>query len=214
MKLQFRAFATLIAAALMLASCGGGNPNTTTYRDADNRALFELPKDWNLYPADELIQIGRPVPFLPDIGGYRPISFVAFDGAAGRSLENLKLDVAASPYPVGAQIIRQISPEDRSLLSRRILALSAYDMVNAAQGVEMIQSEDFTFGRDYEGIRRLVGVTDEDGELEGAVYILAVTNPEDTELYSMAAGCSLDCFNRDADEIFGAVDSWVVNTRR
>ena len=214
MNPQLRALATLIAAAMVLTACGGGSPDKTTYRDADDRTLFELPNDWNLYPADELVQIGRPVPFLPDIGGYRPISFVAFDGAAGRSLENLKLEVAMSPYPIGAQIVRQIGPDERSLLSRHILALSAYDMVNAAQGIQMIESEDFSFGRDYDGVRRLVGVTNEDGRIEGAVYILAVTNPEVTEIYSMAAGCSLACFNRQSTEIFEAVNSWAVNTRR
>ena len=166
MNRKLHGLAALIAVAMALSACGGGNPDTITYRDADNRSLFELPKDWNLYPADELVQVG-PVPFLPDIGGYRPVSFVAFDGAAGRSLDNLRVEVAASPHPIGAQIIRQISPEDRSLLSRQILALSAYDLVNAAQGVEMIQSEDFSFGRDYDGIRRLVGVTDDDGDLGG-----------------------------------------------
>ena len=207
-----RVLATLIVGAFMLTACGVGNPDTTTYRDTENRSLFELPNEWNLYRADELVQIG-PVPFLPDIGGYRPVSYVAFDGAAGRNLENLALDVTESPFPVGAQIIRQISPDEKEILSRRMMAMSAYNVQNPGQGVE-INIEDFSFGRDYEGIRAFVGFTREDGGLEGLVYVLAVTNPEVTELYSMAAGCSLDCFSRQQEHILEAVDSWVVNTRR
>ena len=202
----------LVGVALLLAACGGGDPDITVYRDAEDRSLFELPKGWNLYLADELSQI-TPVPFVPDIGGYRPISFVAFDGAAGRNLDNLFLDAASSPFPVGAHIIRQISPEEKDLLSRRQMAVSAYDVTKPGQGVE-IDTWDFTFGRDFEGIGATVGLTTEDGQGQGLVYILAVTNPETTELYSMAAGCSWECFAREGEQIVAAVESWIVNTRR
>ena len=212
MKRTLRTGVVSVAAVLFIAACGGGNSDTVTYRDAENRSLFELPNEWNLYRADELIQI-VPVPFLPDIGGYRPISFVAFDGAAGRSLDNLAVDVTTSPYPIGAHIIRQISPDEKDLLSRRIMALSAYDVMDGGQGVN-VDTWDFTFGRDYKGIGASVGLTNEDGRRQGLVYVLAVTNPEGTELYSMAAGCSLDCFTRQGEQIVEAVDSWVVNTRR
>jgi hypothetical protein len=197
---------------MLLTACGGGDPDITVYRDTENRSLFELPKDWNLYRADELSQIA-PVPFVPDLGGYRPISFVAFDGAAGRDLNNLSLDAASSPFPVGAQIIRQISPEEKDLLSRRLMAVSAYDVTDPGQGVE-IDTWDFTFGRDFEGIAATVGLTAQDGQSQGLVYVLAVTNPEATELYSMAAGCSLECFSREGEQIVAAVESWIVNTRR
>ncbi len=200
-----------LVGVMLLTACGGGDPDITVYRDAENRSLFELPKNWNLYRADELSQIA-PVPFVPDIGGYRPISFVAFDGAAGRNLDNLSLDAATSPFPVGAHIIRQISAEEKDLLSRRLMAVSAYDVTNPGQGVE-IDTWDFTFGRDFEGIGATVGLTTQDGQSQGLVYVLAVTNPEATELYSMAAGCSLECFAREGEQIVAAVESWIVNTR-
>lgn len=212
MRAHSRIAILVLAGAMLLAACGGDDPDTTVYRDADNRSLFLLPNDWNLYRADELSQIA-PVPFVPDLGGYRPISFVAFDGAAGRDLNNLSLDAATSPFPVGAQIIRQISVEEKDLLSRRLMAVSAYDVTNPGQGVE-IDTWDFTFGRDFEGIGATVGLTAQDGQSQGLVYVLAVTNPEATELYSMAAGCSLECFAREGEQIVAAVESWIVNTRR
>ncbi len=212
MRAHSRSAILVLVGAMLLTACGGGDPDITVYRDTENRSLFELPKDWNLYRADELSQIA-PVPFVPDLGGYRPISFVAFDGAAGRDLNNLSLDAASSPFPVGAQIIRQISPEEKDLLSRRLMAVSAYDITDPGQGVE-IDTWDFTFGRDFEGIAATVGLTAQDGQSQGLVYVLAVTNPEATELYSMAAGCSLECFAREGDQIVAAVESWIVNTRR
>lgn len=212
MKPRIRACAAAVAAALALGACGLGSPDSVTYRDAENRSLFELPDEWNLYTADELIRV-TPVPFLPDIGGYLPISFVAFDGAAGRSLDNLAVDATTSPYPIGAHIIRQISPEEKDLLSRRIMTLAAYDVTQGGQGVQ-IDTWDFTFGRDYSGIGAQLRLTNEDGRRQGLVYVLAVTNPEGTELYSMAAGCSRDCFTRQRQQIVDAVNSWAVNTRR
>lgn len=212
MRAHSRSAILVLVGAMLLTACGGGDPDITVYRDTENRSLFELPKDWNLYRADELSQIA-PVPFVPDLGGYRPISFVAFDGAAGRDLNNLSLDAATSPFPVGAQIIRQISPEEKDLLSRRLMAVSAYDITDPGQGVE-IDTWDFTFGRDFEGIAATVGLTAQDGQSQGLVYVLAVTNPDTTELYSMAAGCSLECFAREGEQIVAAVESWIVNTRR
>jgi len=213
MSKSVRSVAAALAAVMALAACGSGSADTTTYRDSSDRTLFELPNAWNVYVADELTQLGA-VPFIPDLGsGYPAVSFVAFDGAAGRDLQNITLDVTQSPYPIGAHVIRSIGSQDRDLLSRQTLALSAYDL-GTAQGIQAIESEDFSFGREYDGIRRLVGITGDDGELAGAIYILAVTNPDTTEMYSMAAGCSLTCFNEQADEIFKAVDSWLVNTRQ
>lgn len=198
---------------LLLVACGLGGSDTTTYRDAQDRSLFELPDNWNLYGAEEVSRLEE-VPLIPDMNGYQPISYVAFDGAAGRNLDNLTLEITKSPFPVGAQIIRQISPADKDLLSRQLLTLSAFDLGEPGLGVQSIQNEDFSFGRDYEGVRRLLGITDGEGQLQGAIYILAVTNPNATQLYSMAAGCSLACFQERRTEISRAVDSWIVNTRQ
>lgn len=202
------------AFAVILSACGGGgNPETITYRDVENRSLFELPNDWHLYRADELVQVA-PVPFLPDTGG-NILSFVAFDGAAGRNLGNVAVDAAASEFPVGAQIIRQIGDTERNDISNRSMALSAYNAYTAGLGVEMLNLiDDPEFDRNYDGIRGYLGVTLQDGTLEGVIYVRAVHNPEVTELYSMAAGCSVDCFTRERDAIEEAVNSWVVNTRR
>ena len=214
MRRLLRASASAAALAVLLSACGGGgNPDTITYQDAEDRSLFELPNDWHLYDADELVQV-LPAPFLPDTGG-NIVSLVAFDGAAGRDLDNVALDAAASEFPVGAQIIRRISDSERNDISNRSMAMSAYNVYSSGLGVEMYNLvDDPAFDRDYDGIRGYLGVTLQDGSLEGVIYVRAVHNPDMTELYSMAAGCSLDCFTREQEAIEGAVNSWVVNTRR
>ena len=213
MKRMLRGLVLVAALATVVSACGEGSSETITYHDADDRSLFELPNDWHLYPADELVQVA-PVPFLPDTGGHM-VSFVAFDGAAARNLGNVALDAAASEYPLGAQIIRQISDTQRNDISNRSMALSAYNVDSAGLGVEMLNLvDDPEFDRNYDGIRGYLGVTLEDGTLEGVIYVRAVHNPEMTELYSMAAGCSVDCFTRERQTIEEAVNSWIVNTRR
>ena len=58
MRAHSRIAILVLAGAMLLAACGGDDPDTTVYRDADNRSLFKLPNDWNLYRADELFCTG------------------------------------------------------------------------------------------------------------------------------------------------------------
>ena len=207
-----RTFGVVLGASLALSACASGDPDTQRYVNADDQSLFELPNDWNVYGADDLVQLGS-VPFLPNNGINPAIVSIAFDGAAGRNPDNLALATTASPYPIGAHLIRTIGQSERNFISRQVLAESAYDLLSA-QGVELVNDEDFSFGRDFDGIRRLYGFNNDDGQLEGVVYMVAVTNPDSTRLYSMSIGCSLTCFNEQSDEIYKAVDSWLVNTRQ
>lgn len=213
MKTATCQLALVVGTILIIGACGAGDTSDfTTYRDAEGRTLFELPADWNIYTADQLAQLDS-VPFLPNLGAFAPISFVAFDGAAAQNLDNVTIDVTESPYPVGAQIIRSINTFEKNSLSRQVLIESVYEL-SGVQGTQEFDGEDFSFGDQYDGVRRVIGLTDDDGETSGAIYLIAVTNPEATEMYSMAVGCSLACFNDQTDEILKAVDSWLVNTRR
>lgn len=209
-----RGAVTIVLLSLILVACtGGGSPDKITYRDSENRSLFELPKDWNLYRADELMQAGT-VPFLPNTGA-NIVSYVAFDGAAGRNLGNLVAGAAGAPYPLGAQIIRQVSADEKDLISNYYMATSTYATSNPSLGVQIIQLDDDPgFDREYDGVVGYLGVTQGGDDLQGVIYLRVGHNPDGTELYSMAVGCSLDCFRRQQQEIEQAVDSWVVNTRR
>lgn len=202
---------TLAAFALIVAACGGGSADSTEFKDPEERALFEIPNGWHLYEADELAQVPA-VPFV-NASEFPLVTQVGFDGGPGRAVTNLSADsLAAVDYPVGAYTVRAVGTEERDSLSRAALQ----DLVisdNAYQLGQVILSEDFDFGRDYEGIRRWIPYVDQTTAQTGLVYFISVTDPADTTVYTMAAGCSAVCWEQYRDDIIGVVDSWIVNTR-
>jgi len=201
-----------LAFAILVGACGGSAGDSVEFKDAEDRALFEVPRDWHIYEADELAQ----VPFVPFVnpGQYPIVTQVGFDGGAGRAVANLSTEsIAAVDFPVGAFSVRAVGTEARDGLSREAMQ----DLVisdNTFQFGQMLLSEDFDFGRDYEGIRRWIPYIDQTTSQTGLVYFISVTDPNDTTVYTMAAGCSAVCWEQYRDDIIGVVDSWIVNTRQ
>lgn len=208
-----RWFAAVAVISSLGIACGGAPSDRVRYTHPDDLALFEVPRDWHLYTEDELVQ--QSLPFVTNFVDTLPIASVAaFDAGTGRSIDNLQQPVAAVRYPVGSFVVRDVSRGERDLLSRAsletlILWPEFYTVTNRGTG-----EDDFDFGNDYEGIRRIVQFQDQATEERGVVAFVSVTNPDDTLIYSMAVGCSEECFERHADEIIEVVDSWVVNTRK
>lgn len=203
----------LLGLGLLAAACGGA-ADSIEYKDPADRALFKIPNDWHLYDSDELAGLGQ-VPFVAPIGA-SPLSIlsqVAFDGAPGRDISNLNISGAAAGYPVGAYSVRSVGFEDRVALSRQSLAETILSPVTFTYGQDLL-SEDFDFGQNYEGIRRFVPFTEAATADQGIVYFVSVTNPDDSRVYSMAAGCSNACWEIHGDEIVKVVDSWLVNTKQ
>ena len=102
---------------------------------------------------------------------------------------------------------------NRDFLSRSILEEAVIPQQVFTVGQDIV-AEDFDFGRNYEGIRRFVPIQDTTTEDEGIVYYVSVTNPEETTIFTIAAGCSRACWEAFQDDIVGVVDSWIVNTRQ
>lgn len=208
-----RCVAGVVAAfALVATACGGpGDPQTLTFKDPQERAVFEVPGDWHLYSADELAAVPS-IPFA-NPGDYPIVAQVGFDGGPGRAAGNLMESIASVGYPVGTYTVRAIGAEARDDLSRGVLQ----DLVisdNAYQFGQVLLSEDFDFGQDFEGIRRWIPFVDQTTSQTGLVYFISVTDPADTTVFTMAAGCSDVCWEQYAEEIIGVVDSWIVNTRQ
>lgn len=205
------ALAALLSLALVAAACGGTSSGIE-YKDPEDRALFVIPDDWNLYQPDELVTVPS-VPFSFAYAESLPvIARVAFDGAAGRDPANLAVSAAGAAYPVGVFTVRSIGG-NRDFLSRNVLEDAVVPQQVFTVG-EDILAEDFDFGRDYEGIRRFVPIQDTTTEDEGIVYYVTVTDPGETTIFTIAAGCSRACWGIFQDDIVGVVDSWIVNTRR
>ncbi len=204
-------FALTVLFALLAAACSSG-VSGNVYEDPNERVLFELPEGWHIYDQSELSQLEQ-VPLVGNESALPVISSVAFDGAPGRSLDNLSSNVATAAYPIGVQVIRSVTSEQRDLLSRALLedAVFSYSSLESAQE---ILSEDFSFGNDFDGIRRFVGFIDSTTSEQGAIYFVSVTDPTDSTIYTMAAGCSVTCFQQYQAQIQEVVDSWLVNTNQ
>ena len=208
-----RLAAAIAALALVAAACGGSAGGGTEYEDPNERALFVLPEGWNLYGPDELTSL----PFVPFGFAYTDtfpiVQQVAFDGAPGRDPSNLTVSTPGAAYPVGTFTIRSVGTTSRDFLSRGLLKNAVVPSEVFTIGDDLL-AEDIDFGRDYEGIRRFIPFQDENTEEQGVVYFITVTNPDDTAIYTIAAGCSTTCFETFQDDIQGVVDSWIVNTRQ
>ena len=208
----------IVAAATLFVmvsvACGGARSDRTEYKDPDDLALFEVPSEWNIYIADELTL--QDLPFVTSFVDTLPIiSVAAFDGRVGRNVTNLEQPVSLVRYPVGAFVVRNVSPTERDLLSRAtletlILWPEFYTVTNRGPNIDT----DFDFGNDYVGIRRVVRFEDMATQENGIVAFASVTNPDDSLIYSVAVGCSEQCFEQFAEDIIEVIDSWIVNTRR
>ena len=205
----------LPAALLTLAvACGGGTPTSLEYEDPNQSAIFEIPREWHLYEADELTAVPT-LPFVTDFGTQLSVvSKVGFDGATGRDVANLDVAISNAEYPVGSMVIRAVGSAERDLLSRNLLESAVIHTQAYTTSTNSGIAEDFRFDTGYEGIRRFVSFQAQESEDQGIAYYISVTNPDDSRIYTMAAGCSIACFETYRDRILEVVDSWLVNTRQ
>ncbi len=206
------ALVLLAVFAVFASACSTGSSDVIRYRDPDDFSLFEIPKDWHLYERSELGDVGE-VPFATDFSGIAvPVEAgVAFDGAPAGNPANLAIPFALSPYPIGASAVRAITPDARDIISRSLLTqlVVPYD---SNEVVRELLKNDIDFGQDYSGVEVIVVFTDEATASDVGVYLMSVTDPTVTRMYSMAVGCSLDCFQLHQDEIADVMNSWLVNT--
>ena len=209
----YRAAALILLPALVAAACSTGSSDHVEYRDPEDRSLFEIPNDWHLYERSELGEVGG-VPFVTNFNGISvPVEAgVAFDGAPAEDPENVGIPFATSPYPIGATSVRAITPDARDFISRSLLTqlVVPYD---ANEVVRELVKVDKTFGQDFDGVEVVVVFNDEATSSDAGAYVMSVTNPDVTTMYSIAVGCSLDCFQLHQDEIAEVMNSWLVNTR-
>ncbi len=203
----------LTTAILLISACGGDSASVITYTDDERLGRFQIPEQWHTYQLSELSSLDD-LPFDEQVQGltFPPVSGIGFDGDPVRDVAHLSRALPESEYPIGLMSVRQIGQAEKDFLSRAVLTQSVLPYYNLANSQEL-QKEDFSFGGGFDGVRVLVSFEDEAGQNQGVAYLIAVSNPEDTRMYSMIAGCSRECFVSHQDTIVGVVDSWLVNKR-
>lgn len=203
----------LAATGLLMSACGGDSANVVTYTDTERLGRFQIPERWHTYELDELSALAD-LPFDEPVQGFSfpAVSSLAFDGDPVRDVAHLSRDLFNAEYPIGLMSVRQIGETQKDFLSRAVLTQSVLPYYNLANSQELTK-EDFTFGGGFDGVRVLVSFEDEAGQNQGVAYLITVSNPDDTRMYSMIAGCSRECFITHQETIVGVVDSWLVNKR-
>ncbi len=197
----------LAVLSLVVAGCGAGDANR--HIDATQESLIQLPDDWEIYSNAEVVD----PPFVHSSEGvsFPLISQMAFAAGGLASAEAFSQPVAASAFPIGVTTVRDIPLNVRDLVSRRVLS----DVVLPYRELpsQELVKKDFAFDDAWDGVEVAVMYTDPITSSDGAAYFISITDPGVTRHYSIAVGCSLDCFADNQDEIERVINSWLVNTR-
>lgn len=207
----------LLIAVSLLAVVGGACAEGTdagfrAVRDESRLMFLEIPDDWAVFGSDALAGVVD-TPFVAQSDDFSlpVVSRVVFQGA-GVDAGVPGTDISAFSYPVGSAVVRTISESQRDIISRYLLQemVVPYHGQPAAQEV---LKEDISLGEGYDGVQMVVAYTDGVTDRDVAVAFISITDPEVDRLFSIAVGCSLECFQEHQSTILGVVDSWLVNTR-
>lgn len=196
-----------------LAACSGADADVRSVTDEESLHRFDLPNGWHIYELSELSTLEQ----LPFDAAYQGFSFpaitsIGFDGAPVEDVTQLGTGLAEADYPIGAASVRQVGDVERDFLSRAMLSQSVLPYQTMASPEE-IQKEDFSFGSGFDGIRVLVSFQSETGNDLGVAYLISVSDPDDSRIFSIVAGCNRECFIANQDTITKVVDSWLVNKK-
>jgi hypothetical protein len=199
--------------AAVLAACSGASAAANQYRDPDGELVMTVPESWHIYDPGQVAALST-MPFVNQPNGVTlpAVRVAAFDGAPTADVGNVTKDLATVTFPIGATAIRTIGDQERDFVSRYLISQAVLPYYGYSHPSENLR-EDFSFGDGYDGVRRRITYTSSDGTTTGVAYFIAVTDPGDTQMFSVLAGCSLDCYSQNQTEIEQAVDSWLVNTK-
>jgi hypothetical protein len=203
----------VVVFGLAVAGCSGAGADVRTITDDQSLTRFDLPNGWHSYELSELSTLDQ-LPFDVPYQGFSfpAITSVGFDGAPVEDVTQLTTGLAEADYPIGAASVRQVGDVERDFLSRAMLTQSVLPY-RTLPNPEEIQKEDFTFGAGFDGLRVLVSFESESGSDLGVAYLISVSDPEDSRIYSIVAGCNRQCFIANQDTITKVVDSWLVNKK-
>ena len=204
----------LVATTLMglvATACGSdGGGGLQAVRDDGQSMFFQLPADWTVLQEADLAGVAE-TPFVSqDIIDLPIVSRVVFEGGVAGS--GVVIDPAATTVPVGSAVVRSISSGNRDYISRFLLAelVFPYHQQSSAQ---ILTKDDLSLGDGFDGVQVVVRYTDAGTNEQAVVSLVSVTDPEVTKMYSIAVGCTIDCFIDHQQTITDVIDSWLVNTR-
>ncbi len=208
-----RRTASLAALVAMLALVGtacSSDDGKQSVRDADRSMFVELPAEWTVFDANVLTEeLGTP--FVAQSADFTlPVLSRIVFGQTGDT--SAVAAPATASLPVGSAVVRSISANQKQQLSRFLMSQSVVPYSDFTVSQEFL-NQDVELAQDFDGIQVVVGYNDPDSGNDVAVTFISITDPEVTKLYTIAVGCTLECFGEHQETINEIVDSWLVNTR-
>lgn len=201
----------VVLVALVVSACGSQtDEGLQSVRDENRSMFFEVPSDWTVLHEDDLGgQIDTPF-VSQELLDLPVLSRVVFGG--GVVVADSVANPSEATVPVGAAVTRSISSADRDFISRYLLAEVVFPYHQQATA-QVLAKDDLSLGDGFDGVQVVVRYTDAETSEEAVVTLISVTDPDVTVLYSIAVGCSIDCFIDEQQAIIDVIDSWLVNTR-
>lgn len=204
--------AVLLATIAVVSACSdGSSQGSTPIRDDARELFFELPSGWTVVPESEVAALGR-TPFVAQTNFTLPVvSRVVFHGP-GFAFGDAVQDTSLFGSPVGSAVVRTIPEGSRDFISRYLLAELVVPYHSQPIATEHFK-QDIVLADGYEGVQLLISYAETEEQEPAAVLFTVVTDPDDERMYSIAVGCSAECFNTFGEAIASIIDSWLVNTR-
>lgn len=211
MRQAVRTISLAIVVALIAAGCGeGSGEGLTRVRDDGRLVYFELPGGWDVLSEETLASVtGTPFVVQNDDLVLPVLSRIVFQRAG--SDVKLADDISLSSVPVGSSAVRSISASQRDVISRYWLAESVLSYHELPVTQELLK-QDISVADGYDGVQLVVAYNDSATSADAAVAFVSVTDPQARRMFSIAIGCSLECYGEYQDEILDIIDSWLVNT--
>ncbi|MEX2419001.1 MAG: hypothetical protein WD652_01345 [Acidimicrobiia bacterium] len=209
---SIRRVALVFAAMAVVAACSeSSSQGSTPIRDEGREVFFELPSGWTVVPESQVAALGR-TPFVAQTTFTLPVvSQVVFHGP-GFAFGDAAQDTAAFGSPVGSAVVRTIPEGSRDFISRYLLAELVVPYHSKPIATEHFK-QDIELADGYAGVQLLISYAETEEQVPAAVLFTVVTDPDDERMYSIAVGCSAECFNTHGEAIAAIIDSWLVNTR-
>ena len=203
--------AVVVAAAALLAACGGDEFQYIANRDAN--VFLRLPDGWQVFGQDEILEAQQAAGVSAD--RVQPtqdrIWMRGFDASPGAKVEDV-LQLGGDQLRGFAEV-RPLAPAERdavSLASLRGIGFGV-DPVAAAQdpesGVEIRQLEEISDDH-VRGVHIVASITSDSGTI--VVAQTALVDTDTTTLYRLSLSCSVRCYDDNVDVIDQVTASWRV----
>jgi hypothetical protein len=207
MPTRIGAVVGVLAAALLLAACGGSDYRYVS--NSSDKVFFKIPKDYELYRIETAEPEGRPS--AAAVQGADPWH-VVFDSAPEPS--ETHADASAPSHVVGQALVIPLSGVQGDQLSSKdlrsfFLGSDPLDLAETDPDVEIVSFEPIAEDG-YRGSRVVLNL--KEGDAWTTYDQTSFLDASASRAYLFDVRCESSCFEDNRDAIRQIVDSWQVRT--